>query len=132
MSEASDSAASPVSIAVTPMHRNEEGSWESGPREGAQFFLVELVQDDGEDAEIVVECRDERAAALAARVAAATVAALGLATPGPEGGEVVPAFDEETAAILNANPTPEVELPAGEWREEADDDDDEEGGTARS
>jgi hypothetical protein len=129
MSESADSAASPVSIAITPMHRNDEGSWESGPREGASFFLVELVQDEGEDAEIVVECRDERSAALAARVAAATVAALGLATPAPEGGEVVPAFDEETAAIINANPTPEVELPAGEWREE---DDEEEGEPGRA
>lgn len=114
----SDSAAPSVSIALTPMHRNDEGSWEVGPREGAGFFLVELVQGEGEDADIVVECRDERTAALAARIAAATVAALGMASPGPDGGEVVPAFDEETAAILADNPTPEVELPAGEWREE--------------
>ncbi|MGG5811123.1 hypothetical protein [Falsiroseomonas sp. CW058] len=121
----SDSAASPVSIAVTPMHRTEEGQWESGPREGANFFLVEVVQGDGEDAEIVVECRDERAAALSARVAAATVAALGMATPGPDGAEVVPAFDEQTAAILAENPTPEVELAAGEWREEDEDEDEE-------
>jgi hypothetical protein len=116
----SDSAALPVSIAVTPMHRNDEGTWESGAREGASFFLVEVVQGDGEDAEIVVECRNEHAAALAARVAAATVAALGHASPGADGAEVVPAFDELTAAILHDNPTPEVELPAGEWREEED------------
>jgi hypothetical protein len=111
-----------VSIAVTPMHRSEEGAWEAGPREGARLFLVEVVQADGEDAEVVVECRDERAAALAARVAAATVAALGLAEAAEDGGDVE-VFDEETAAILADNPTPEVEAPSGEWKEREDDPD---------
>jgi hypothetical protein len=119
----SDSALPAISIAITPMHRSEEGIWESGGREGAAFFLVELVQNDGTDAEVLVECRDERSAALAARVAAATTAVLGLA--GPEGGEEVEAFDTETAAILAANPTPEIALPAGEWR--AEDEEEEEG-----
>ncbi|MBU8539315.1 hypothetical protein [Falsiroseomonas tokyonensis] len=106
-----------LSVAVTPMRRTAEGMWESAERAGAHFFLVELVQDGGEDAEVVVECRDERTAALAARVVAATVAALGLAEPA-EGSEVVAAFDDETAAILAENPTPEVEAPAGAWIEE--------------
>ena len=118
----SDSAARAISIAITPMHRNEEGSWDSGPREGAGFFLVELVEGEGEDAEVIVECRDERTAALAARVAAATLATLGLGSQGEDGVEAVGAFDEDTAALLNANPTPEVEMPAGGWREEADED----------
>ncbi len=126
MSESRDG----VSIAVTPMHRTEEGIWESGPRQGAQFFLVELVQAEGEEAEVVVECRDERSAALAARVVGATLAALGLAEPGEEGEDVVEAFDEETAAILADNPTPEVEAASGEWRSEDGDDEDEEEGTA--
>src|SRR3954470_19997102 len=84
-----------ASIAVTPMRRTDEGAWESGPREGAQLFLVEIVRGSGEDAEVVVECRDERAAALAARVAAATVAALGLASPEDAGD--MEAFDDDTA-----------------------------------
>lgn len=103
-----------ISIAITPMHRTEEGMWESGPRAGARFLLVEVVRGGGEDAEVVVECRDEHTAALAARVAAGTVAALGLADEEEE--ERVDAFDEETAAILADNPTPEIEAPAGEWR----------------
>ena len=104
-----------ITIAVTPMHRMAEGVWESGPREGAQFFLVEAVRGDGEDAEVVVECRDARTAALAARVAAATVAALGLGDAGEAPG--IQAFDAETAALLAENPTPEIEAPAGEWRD---------------
>ena len=119
----SDSSAA-VSIAVTPMHRTQEGIWESGPREGAQFFLIEAVRGDGEDAEVVVECRDERSAALAARVAAATLAALGLAGSAEDAG--IEAFDSETAAILAANPTPEIEAPAGEWRQLEEDEEDEE------
>jgi len=108
------SAIAAVAIAITPMHRTEEGTWESGAREGAAFYLVELVQGDRTDAEVVLECRDERSAALAARVAAATAAALGLAPAGDISG--IEAFDEETATILEANPTPEIALPAGEWR----------------
>jgi hypothetical protein len=127
----SDSAAPSISIAITPMHRSEEGVWENGARDGAAFFLVELVQGDGADAEVVLECRDERVAALAARVAAATAAALGLGNDEDTG---IAAFDDETAAILAANPTPEVALPAGEWRgaddEEDDEDDEEEEGEA--
>jgi hypothetical protein len=128
----SDSAIPPITIAITPMHRTEEGIWESGARTGAAFFLVELVQGDGTDAEAVLECRDERSAAFAARVAAATAAVLGLAAA--EGNAGIEAFDEETAAILEANPTPEIALPAGEWRsaegeeEEADEDEAEGGG----
>ena len=123
----SDSASRPLSIAITPMHRTEEGLWESGPREEAQVFLVELVRGDGEDVEVVVECRDERTAALAARVTAGTLAALGLAE-GVEQEARVDAFDEETAAILADNPTPEVEVASGDWRdlEEDEEDDDEE------
>lgn len=119
----SDSAIPSVSIAITPMHRTEEGIWESGARGGAAFFLVELVQGDGTDAEVVLECRDERSAALAARVAAATAAALGLSDGGAGGIE---AFDEETAAILEANPTPEIALPAGEWRAEDEEEEEDE------
>ena len=111
-----------VSIVITPMHRTEEGIWESGPREGANFFLVEAVRGEGEDAEVVVECRDERSAALAARVATATLAALGLAEPADSEAA---AFDDDTAAILAAHPTPEIEAPAGEWQRLAGDDDDE-------
>ncbi len=123
----SDSANPNLSIAITPMRRTEEGLWESGPRGEANFLLVELVRGDGEDVEVVVECRDERTAALAARVAAGTLAALGLAG-GPGEEARVDAFDEETAAILADNPTPEVEAAAGEWRDpEEDEDDDEEG-----
>jgi hypothetical protein len=118
----SDTAIPQVSIAITPMHQSEDGIWESGSRTGAAFFLVELVQDAGTDAEVVLECRDERSAALAARVAAATAAMLGLAS-GPD-GTTVEAFDDETAAILAANPTPEISLPSGQWR--GDDDEDEE------
>jgi hypothetical protein len=122
----SDSKAPPakdesISIAVTPMRRSAEGIWETSERQGAQFFLVELVQDDGEEAEVVVECRDERTAALAARVVAASLAALGLAEAS-EDGAVVTAFDDDTAAILAENPTPEVAAPSGAWTEEADDD----------
>jgi hypothetical protein len=116
----SDSALPAISIAITPMHRTEDGIWESGAREGAAFFLVELVQNDGTDAEVLVECRDERSAALAARVAAATTAVLGLADG--DGPEAIAAFDAETAAILSENPTPEIALPAGEWRAEDEDD----------
>ncbi|HZF75934.1 MAG TPA: hypothetical protein VE033_08895 [Acetobacteraceae bacterium] len=115
-----------VSIAITPMHRTEQGIWESGPRKGAQFFLVELVQSEGEEAEVVVECRDERSAALAARVVGATLAALGLSEPSEEGEDVIEAFDEETATILADNETPEVEAASGEWRSEEGDDEDEE------
>jgi hypothetical protein len=120
----SDAAIPAISIAITPMHRSEEGIWESGARGGAVFFLVELVQGDGTDAEVVLECKDERSAALAARVAAATAAVLGLTTGDEAGG--IEAFDEETAAILAANPTPEIALPAGEWRASDEDDEDEE------
>lgn len=120
----SDSAVPAISIAITPMHRSAEGIWESGARGGAAFFLVEFVQGDGTAAEVILECRDERSAALAARVAAATAAALGLATG--EEAEGVEAFDEETAAILAANPTPEIARPAGEWRSAGEDDDDDE------
>ena len=117
----SDSAARAISIAITPMHRNEEGSWDAGPREGAGFFLVELVEGEGEEAEVIVECRDERTAALAARVAAATLATLGLGAAGEDGVETVAAFDEDTAALLAAHPTPELEMPAGEWRDGEED-----------
>ncbi len=109
-----------LSIAITPMHRSEDGVWENGAREGASFFLLELVQADGEDAEIVLECRDERTAALAARAAAATMAAIGLGSPDGE----IEAFDEDTAAILADNPTPELAPAAGEWRTAGDDEDD--------
>jgi hypothetical protein len=119
----SDSSSPPgLSIAITPMHRTEDGLWESGPREGAQFLLVELVRGDGEDVEVVVECRDERTAALAARVAAGVLAALGLAGGEDEEEETrLEAFDEETAAILGDNPTPEIEAPAGAWGMAEDD-----------
>ena len=108
-----------ISIAVTPMRRTADGIWETSERQGAQFFLVELVQDDGEEAEVVVECRDERTAALAARVVAASLAALGLAEAADDGA-VVTAFDDDTAAILADNPTPEVAAPAGAWTEAPD------------
>jgi hypothetical protein len=119
----SDTAIPAISIAITPMHRTEEGIWESGARGGAAFYLVELVQNDGTDAEVVLECKDERSAALAARVAAATAAVLGLASSDSASG--IEAFDDETAAILAANPTPEIALPAGEWRaaDDAEEDD---------
>jgi len=120
----SDNAIPQISIAITPMHQSDEGIWESGSRDGASFFLVELVQADGTDAEVLLECRDERSAALAARVAAATAAMLGLADG--DDGNSVEAFDEETAAILAANPTPEIALPAGEWRGAEDDEEDDE------
>ena len=115
----SDSSSPPgLSIAITPMHRTEDGLWESGSREGAQFLLVELVRGGGEDVEVVVECRDERTAALAARVAAGVLAALGLAGSEEEDEDAarLEAFDEETAAILAENPPPEIEAPAGAWR----------------
>jgi hypothetical protein len=82
---------------------------------------------------VIVECRDAHTAALAARVAAATLAALGLGTADEDGTETVPAFDEDTAALLNDTPTPEVEMPAGEWREEDEADESEErsGGRGR-
>jgi hypothetical protein len=119
MSDSSTPQTTPqITIAITPMHRSAEGIFESGARDGAAFFLVELVQGDGTDAEVVVECRDEHSAALAARAAAATAAALGL-TSG-EDSQAIEAFDDETAAILAANPTPEIAAPAGAWR--ADDD----------
>lgn len=104
-----------LSFKITPMHRDEEGIWSSGPREGARFFMLEIVRGDGEDAEVVVECRDEGSAALAARVLRATIGALGLV----EGEErpVAEPFDEETAAILAANPTPEIEDPGEETEE---------------
>jgi hypothetical protein len=108
-----------ISIAVTPMRRTSEGVWETAERTGAHFFLVELVQDDGEEAEVVVECRDEHTAALAARVVAASLAALGLADAEGDGA-VVTAFDDDTAAILAENPTPEVAAPTGAWSEEAE------------
>ncbi|MBX6744555.1 MAG: hypothetical protein IRY87_21190 [Acetobacteraceae bacterium] len=104
-----------LSFKITPMHRDEEGIWSSGPREGARFFMLEIVRGDGEDAEVVVECRDERSAALAARVLRATIGALGL-VEGEERPEVEP-FDEETVAILEANPTPEIVDPGEETEE---------------
>ena len=116
----SDSSSSGISIAITPMHRTAEGIWETGPREDAQFLLVELIRGDGAEAEVVVECQDEHTAALAARVAAATLGALGLTTPGGEEDEAdsgIEAFDEDTAAILSENPTPEIVPPSGEWRD---------------
>lgn len=116
-----DSSIEGVSIAVTPMHRTEDGIWENGPREGARFFLVEFVQGDGEDAEVILECRDERTAALAARVASATVAALGLTALGDSLD--VGAFDDQTAEILADNPTPEIAAPSGEWRSREEDSD---------
>jgi hypothetical protein len=119
----SDTVIPAISIAITPMHRSDEGIWESGAREGAALFLVELVQGDGADAEVVVECKNERTAALAARVAAATAALLGLSAG--MNGDGIEAFDEDTAAILAAHETPEVALPTGEWRGEEDEDDDE-------
>jgi hypothetical protein len=119
----SDSSNSSVSIAITPMHRADEGTWEAGPREDAQLLLVEFVQADGENAEVIVECRDERTAALAARVAAATIAAVGLV--GTEDAEDVDLFDEETAAILADNPTPEIEAPSGVWAARDEDETDE-------
>lgn len=128
----SDSSTGPqanptLSVAITPMRRTAEGIWESAEREEAQFFLVELVQDGGEDAEVVVECQDARSAALAARVVAATVAALGLADtgtaePGETGDDsaIVSAFDDATAALLAEHPTPEIAVPTGAWIEEDD------------
>lgn len=104
-----------LSLAITPMHRTEEGIWESGSRDGPQFLLVEIIRGEGDAIEPVVECRDERTAALAARVVAGTIAALGLAEAAEAGR--IEAFDEQTAAILADNPTPEVEAPAGEWTE---------------
>lgn len=112
------------SIAITPMHRTSDGIWETGPREDAQFLLVELIRGEGEDAEVVVECQDERTAALAARVAAATLGALGLATTSraEEDAETsIEAFDDDTAAILAENPTPEIVPPSGEWRDPDED-----------
>jgi hypothetical protein len=119
----SDSAFHPITIAITPMHRSEEGIFQTGAREGAAFFLIELVQGDGAEAEVVLEARDERSAALAARVAAATAAALGLATG--EDSQMIEAFDDETAAILAAHPTPEVGMPAGAWTSPDADDEEE-------
>lgn len=110
-----------LSIAITPMHRSEEGIWESGSRQGAQFLLVEIIRGDGDAIEPVVECRDEHSAALAARVVAGTIAALGLAEAAEEAR--IDAFDEETAAILADNPTPEIEAPAGAWTTPEDDED---------
>jgi hypothetical protein len=104
-----------VSIAITPMHKAESGVFESGTRGGAAFYLVELVQADGSDAEVLLECRDPHSAAIAARAAAATAAVLGLTGPEDTGG--IEAFDEETAAILAENPTPEVNLPVGTWHQ---------------
>jgi hypothetical protein len=115
-----------LSIAITPMHRTEEGIWESGPRQGPQFLLVEIIRGDGDEIEPVVECRDERTAALAARVVAGTIAALGLSEAAEE--PRIDAFDEETAAILAENPTPEIEAPAGAWTT-AGDEDEEDGST---
>jgi hypothetical protein len=115
-----------VSICITPMHRTQEGIWESGAREGASFYLVELVQDEGEDVEVVMECRDERSAALAARASAATLAVLGL---GDAEGDVA-AFDEQTAAILSDNPTPEIAAASGAWQAESGEEEDEEAGPA--
>ena len=106
----------PLSFTITPMHRDPDGVWASGPREGAEFFMLEIVQGDGEDAEVVVECRDERTAALAARIVRATIGALGLVE-----GEERPAtepFDDETAAIIEQNPTPEIEDPGHDWEED--------------
>lgn len=122
----SDSSTEPqaepaLSVAITPMRRTAEGAWENAERDDAHFFLVELIQDGGDDAEVVVECRDARSAALAARVVAATVAALGLAESDPD-GITVSAFDDETAALLAENPTPEVAAPAGAWVEEEEED----------
>lgn len=117
----SDSAIPAITIAITPMHRSEEGIFETGGRDGAAFFLVELVQGDGAEAEVVLEARDERSAALAARVAAATAAVLGLASG--EDSQAIEAFDDETAAILAANPTPEVAMPAGAWTTQGDEGD---------
>lgn len=119
-----DNSIAGVSIAVTPMHRTEDGLWENGPREGARFYLVEVVHGDGEDAEVILECRDERTAALAARVASATVAALGLVTIGDSLD--VEAFDDQTVDILADNPTPEVAPPSGEWRARDEDEDSDE------
>jgi hypothetical protein len=110
----SDIAMPRITIAITPMHQGAEGGFENGARDGAAFFLVELVPGDGAGSEVVLECRDERSAAFAARVAAATAAVLGLASA--EDGEALEAFDDDTAAILAANPTPEIGLPAGTWR----------------
>ncbi|MDO9706801.1 hypothetical protein [Paracraurococcus lichenis] len=118
-----------LSIAITPMHRTEEGIWESGSREGPQFLLVELIRGDGDSIEPVVECRDERTAALAARVVAGTLAALGLSPAAEEAR--IEAFDETTALILAENQTPEVEAPAGAWVA-PDDEDDEEDGAGRA
>ena len=118
-----------ISIAITPMRRTEQGVWESGPREGAQFYLLDLVYEDGEDLAVVIECRNERTAALAARVAAGTLAALGFGqdsggeAPASPGEVRIEAFDEETAAILADHPTPEVAAPIGEWRTDAEDED---------
>ncbi|MGG5821510.1 hypothetical protein [Falsiroseomonas sp. HW251] len=116
----SDSALPRLSIAITPMHRNADGAFESGAREDAAFFLVELVQGDGADAEILLECSNERAAALAARVAAATASALGL---GGEEEAGIEAFDEDTAAILDSNPTPEIAMPNGVWSADGEEED---------
>lgn len=102
-----------LSIAITPMHRTAEGMWESGSRDSPQFLLVEIIRGEGEEIEPVVECRDERSAALAARVIAGTIAALGLVESAGEAR--INAFDATTAAILTENPTPEIEAPAGAW-----------------
>ncbi|MBK1660504.1 hypothetical protein [Paracraurococcus ruber] len=108
-----------LSIAITPMHRTEEGIWESGSRENPQFLLVEIIRGEGESIAPVVECRDERSAALAARVVAGTIAALGLGEAAEEEARI-DAFDEVTAQILAENPTPEVEAPAGAWTDPDD------------
>lgn len=117
----SDTAASPLAIAITPMHRSAEGIWEGGARAGAGLFLIELVQGGGTDAEVVVECRDERSAALAARVVAATAAALGLAD---EADGDIPAYDDDTATILAEHETPEIAMPAGAWTDAEEDEED--------
>jgi len=120
MSESSSGPAPGISIAITPMHRTEEGIWESGSRENPQFLLVELIRDGGEEIAPVVECKDEATAAMAARVVAGTLAALGLAEAAEE--PRIDAFDEQTMAILAENPSPLVAAPAGAWTTEDDED----------
>ncbi len=121
-----------IRIVITPMRRTEEGVWEPGEREGAELFLLDLIHEAEEEVAVVMECRDERTAALAARVAAGTLAALGLGQADPggaAGGEARGGiFDAATAAILADHATPEVAAPSGEWRMMAADEEERGGG----
>jgi hypothetical protein len=56
-------------------------------------------------------------------VVASTIASLGLLETAD--GAEIPAFDEQTAAILAENLTPEIEQPAGEWTDPEGDEEEE-------